>query len=124
MNKFHLLLFSVLLFFTACDLIYPSRKLLGKWQCVSWTVGGNAGNYNIQQTQFNFKDNDLYEATINGHAEKGSFYVEGEKLMTTADGSMQIVTMIEKVTPDSLVLNMNREGVAEQMTFLKVSSDQ
>lgn len=124
MNKFFTVLFSLCMLLAACQWLYPSAKLLGEWQCVSWTVGGNPGSYNLAQTHFTFKDNDLYEANISGHAEKGSFYVEGDKLMTTADGSAQIITLIEKVTQDSLVLQMNREGVMEQMTLIKKSSGQ
>lgn len=115
---FKLFILSTALFLQSCDLLYPSKKLIGQWECVSWTVEGKPGTYDIGHTNFNFKELDLYEATISGNKEKGAFYVEGDKLLTTAENSVQIATQIEKVTQDTLILNLNRSGTAEQMIFL------
>ena len=113
------LITCISIFFSSCDLLYPSKKVLGKWNCVSWTVAEQPSKYNIEATSMEFKDNDFYEATITGVFEKGTFYVEGDKLLTTAENEMQIITHIDKITKDSLVLSMNRGGTMEQIVFKK-----
>lgn len=114
-----LLIFSIALWLQSCDLLYPSKKLIGTWDCVAWTIEGKPGTYDIARTNFKFKELDLYEATISGHQEKGAFYVEGDKLLTTAEGAEQVVTQIAKISVDTLILNLNRSGVAEQMVFVR-----
>jgi hypothetical protein len=113
------LIFSLALWIQSCDLMYPSKKLIGAWDCVAWTIEGKPGTYDIARTNFKFKELDLYEATISGHQEKGAFYVEGDKLLTTAEGAEQVVTQIAKISVDTLILNLNRSGVAEQMVFVR-----
>jgi Lipocalin-like domain len=114
--------FSSLLFIaiiSSCVSVDQTKSLQGNWQCVSWTVENNVSGYDIAHTNFNFKENEYYEANISGHPEKGTYYKQDDKLYTTADGSVKIMTLIKKITPDTLILSMNRTGTIEEMILVK-----
>ncbi|MBC8045889.1 MAG: hypothetical protein H7Y00_03790, partial [Fimbriimonadaceae bacterium] len=92
---------TTFIFFTiSCSSIDQTKPLQGNWQCVSWTIENNPSGYDIANTNFHFKANELYEATISGHKEKGTYYKQDDKLYTTAEGDVKIITLIKKITPD------------------------
>lgn len=103
----------------SCSAIDQTKPLQGSWQCVAWTVEDGTSPYDIEHTSFLFKKNEYYEAVISGHAEKGTFYRQEDKLYTTADGNAKVMTLIKKMTPDTLILGMNRSGIMEEMVLVK-----
>lgn len=119
-----LLVFSILTIgsyiLDSCSTIDKTKPLQGTWQCVSWTAGGKNAGYDIMHTSFHFMENELYDATITGRPEKGTYYMQDGKLYTTAEGNAKIMTVIEKLKGDSLILSMNRGGTMEEMMLIRV----
>ncbi len=104
----------------SCSAIDKTKPVQGIWQCVSWTAGGVNAGYDITHTRFHFMENEKYEATITGQDEKGSYYIQDGKLYTTADGAARIMTVIEKLHGDTLIISMNRGGTMEEMELIRV----
>ncbi|MEZ5013191.1 MAG: lipocalin family protein [Chitinophagales bacterium] len=122
-NKYPLMLFFLSALLFSCAVKNNDTLIIGNWQCVQWTAEGTDAGYDIAHTQFHFKQNELYEAVITGRAEIGTWYREGSKLYTTAEGSAKIMTNIITSTQDSLVLGMNRGGINEQMVLLRMQTE-
>lgn len=107
----------------SCSAINKTKPIQGNWQCVSWTAMGQNAGYDIEHTSFHFMENERYEAVITGQPEKGTYYIEDGKLYTTAEGSAKIMTVIEKLEGDSLIISMNRGGIMEEMLLLRTGTD-
>lgn len=119
MFKTKLILFS-LLFLLGCGAESGTPEaIFGKWQGVSWTVEGSGENRNAAAVYFQFQDANQYQAEFGDQQESGSFKVEGDKLYTTAEGQMQKMVRIVKLTADTLEMEMNRGGVKENLVLKK-----
>jgi Lipocalin-like domain len=97
------------------------QKLIGKWQGVSWTVGGKDAGRNPKAVSFEFKDGYTYSTAYEDQGEKGTFRLSGDKLYTTADAGNKIEKMVKiaNINADTFVMDMNRMGDAEQLTLIK-----
>ena len=97
------------------------QKLIGKWQGVSWTVGGKDAGRSPKAVSFEFKDSYTYSTAYEDQGEKGTFRLSGDKLYTTADAGNKIEKMVKiaSINADTFVMDMNRMGDAEQLTLIK-----
>lgn len=73
----------------------------------------------VESVSFDF-NGEVYSAKLGQKDEVGSFRIDADKLYTTADGQKEIMVKIMKLTPDSLVFEMNRGGVQEVLTLKKL----
>jgi hypothetical protein len=92
-----------------------TKQLEGQWTSYMIARGGEAVN---QEAVFNFKAGQ-YTYDIGSHHEEGDYWVEGDKLYTEGPKMMKKKVQIEKLTADTLVLNMNDKGVPMKMGFAR-----
>jgi hypothetical protein len=118
-----LCLVSILGFLCACSTADKETELLlqGRWDGDSWFVEDQLKNYDMSRIYFEFRDGNRYDARLGDSFEKGTYRVYGDKLYTQNGAAAQIVTNIQKVTTDSLVINMNRGGQREQLILTRKS---
>ncbi|MCC6726084.1 MAG: lipocalin family protein [Saprospiraceae bacterium] len=86
----------------------------GKWQATHWATA--SGERPVENVNFDFHG-ETYNAKLGLKDETGSFRLDGDKLYTTAQGQQEIMVKIKRLTPDSLVFEMNRGGVQEILTL-------
>lgn len=96
-----------------------AKKVLGNWQAVSWTVPQLSKENNTENVRFEFNTDKTYSAQLGSHSEKGKWYISMGLLYTQAEGLAEIATKIKKVQNDSLVLELNRGGILEELTLIK-----
>ncbi len=113
------LLFTLFLFLIACDHAIDKTKLLGEWKGAQWLVEGQSANYDATSTFFAFKEDGTYTYRYTDMEEKGKYFVSRDELITTPDGGIKMMVKIEKLTTDSLVMNMNRGGTSETLTLIR-----
>lgn len=99
----------------------PKTELLyGKWQGSEWTVAGKPSGFDAKTVHFEFKNDASYEASFSGQGEKGTFRFQENKLYTTATGNkIEKMVALPKLTKDTIIMDMNRQGQAEQLFLIK-----
>ena len=119
----NLLLISALtLLLFSCQQDDSKKQLLvGQWQGVSWKVAGKESGRDVKSIRFEFQDNYTYSANYDEQGEKGTFRLSGDKLYTTADSKNKIEKMVRiaAISTDTIVMDMNRMGDAEQLIMIK-----
>ena len=93
------------------------RKLKGKWSGVEVTVNGEPQQGFV--VGFNFDTDTSYSYRGGAYEEKGSYYLDGNKLYTQAEGDLEKKVEIAKITDDSLFLNMNQAGADMRMILVR-----
>jgi hypothetical protein len=121
--KIHLLLASVLLvFYFGCKKEDKTIQIIGNWRGVSWKSGGVETGRTDANLFFHFKAGNAYQTSYDGQKEEGTFRMDGMKLYTNSVTPEKIekVVMFSKITPDTLVMEMNRAGQPEQLTLVRM----
>jgi hypothetical protein len=115
-----ILFFAVAIFILACKKEKdPKTELLyGTWKGSAWIIAGQPDN-NASSVNFDFKGDGTYSAGFGGQAEKGTFRLQDGKLYTTAENKIEKMVALAKLTKDSIVMDMNRQGQAEQLFLIK-----
>lgn len=114
--------FSLLLATLAACIQEDNKALLiGDWQGASWTIGGADSGRDVADVKFSFRENYTYTASYGNSNEQGTYRLTEKKLYTTAEGANQAEKMVElaSISADSIVMNMNRVGTAEQLILVK-----
>lgn len=116
-----LLAFTAMMFCSACE--RPDVALLGNWQAVSVTEGGDSIRLNPAEIGFVFTPDNRYQfrSTLR-YREAGTWTYENNRLIandTTDTDSPQRVVAVDKVTPDSLVLRMNGDSSERVVVLVK-----
>lgn len=114
----YFLLILVFSFF-ACGESVDKTLLAGTWNGVEWVVEGQRDAYDATLASFTFEPEGRYAYTYNGATEKGDYYVTNRELYTTPDGGVKMMVRIRTLSPDSLVFDMNRGGMAERLKLLR-----
>jgi hypothetical protein len=96
-----------------------TKLLIGKWNGSKWYIEGELHDYDMNRIKFEFKTGYRYTAQLGDSREVGSYRVYGKKLYTQDGAAAQIMTEIDKLTQDSLVINMNRGGQLEKLILLR-----
>lgn len=114
-----LLILSVAFSIVACQHAIDKKMLLGEWKGAQWLIEGQTADYDATSTFFSFRDDGTYTYRYTDMEEKGKYFVSRDELITTPDGGIKMMVRIEKLTSDSLVMNMNRGGTAETLTLVR-----
>jgi hypothetical protein len=118
------LLFSLIallgLMLYACGGEQETLPVQGDWQGISWNVNGKPSDRNVSAVRFSFSKNDnTYQAAMGSQEEKGTYRLSGEKLYTTAEGKAEKMVQIALPSPDTMVMQMNRQGDLEELILVK-----
>ena len=103
---------------TACNR-FDEKLIHGEWTGAEWLVEGQTANYDASSALFTFDDKGKYSFSYAGSGESGKYYINNNELFTTPDGGIKMMVKIEKLTADSLVMQMNRGGTSETLTLVK-----
>ncbi len=106
-------------FVVSCNLTVDETLVYGDWKGVEWLIEGQEGNYDASSTYFSFDTTGRYTYNYGDMGEQGNFTVVNNELFTTPDGGMKMMVRIQKLTPDTMVLGMNRGGTSETLTLAK-----
>ena len=120
-SYFIVIAFFICLLF-ACQPEDKTPMLIGKWKGVSWKANQKDSGRNAADVRFEFFEDNTYTAAYGGDAEKGTFRLRFDgKLFTTASGQNELEksVLLAKITPDTLIMNMNRVGTPEQLILVK-----
>lgn len=110
---------ALLLFATSCETKPKYERTLfeGPWNCVAVYTDG-AEDLNPQTIIFDFKLDSTYNYTGGSYTETGKWWLEGDKLVTVADGDLEKKVQVDKITADTLVLKMNDRGADVTLILL------
>jgi predicted secreted protein len=118
MNKFLSgLLMS--LFFISCSYNPNNELIIGQWKAVSWLADETPKNINIDAVHFVFDSLGNYTFQYPGNMEKGTYKIEKNMLFTKAEGQLEIMTRLEKITKDSIILSMQNGNTPERLTLIR-----
>ena len=102
-------------FFTACGYeSYNQREIVGQWFSESWTSAGEETGYKAWMA---FDQDSTYRALFNNRREQGTYWIDGDRLFTHARDAQPIKVKIASLDEQSMVIQMNRGGIAEEITF-------
>ncbi|HKK87196.1 MAG TPA: lipocalin family protein [Saprospiraceae bacterium] len=102
----------------SCSEDQKEKDLIGAWTLVEWKDVTN-DRLKSGEVRFVFNEGKRYEASLNGNAEKGRFWVEFQNLHTVEDGKSEKKVKILKLENDTLIMEMNRMGTIEEMVLVK-----
>jgi hypothetical protein len=112
--------FLLFLFLISCSTDNTQNELLyGNWQAISWTVDGQESGRNVSTVSFEFKADNVYSASFGQQKEEGTFRLQNDKLYTTAQGKVEKMVSLPKISNDTIIMDMNRQGEAEQLTLVR-----
>lgn len=113
MRSFFIVIFAVT--FLACIEDVNKNLMKGEWLGVSWSVaeGDDYTERNHEGFSFVFNDDGTYSAIFGNSVESGTYWVEREKLYTTAQGKTQKVVKILTINDTMMTIQMNRGGSLE-----------
>ena len=114
-----LLFLSLAVSIIACQHAIDKKMLLGEWKGAEWLIEGQTADYDATSTFFSFQEDGTYTYRYTDMEEKGKYFVSRDELITTPDGGIKMMVRIEKLTSDSLVMNMNRGGTSETLTLVR-----
>lgn len=109
----------LLLSSSSCQLTVEKELVIGEWKGVEWLIEGQEGDYDATSTFFEFSEDGRYTYMYGDVGEQGIYTVVNNELFTTPDGGMKMMVRIKKLTPDTMVLGMNRGGTSETLTLAK-----
>jgi len=107
----------------ACGSSLDKTLLHGTWQAVSLQENGQPGTTDLSETQFIFQPSGQYEYRSNiNYKEQGTYYLDGKFLVSkdTLQEAMPKSVKVEYLSADSLLFNMNSNGVPQLLGLKKV----
>jgi len=108
---------------SACGSGVDKTLLHGTWQAVSLEENGASSELDLSQTQFIFRPTGQYEYQSNiKYKESGTYYLDGKFLVSkdTLQEAIAKSVKIEFLSSDSLLFNMNSNGVPQLLGLKKV----
>lgn len=95
------------------------KLIVGKWQCVQWSVDNEEDANSSQNVNFEFKADKTYTYHNSGLTETGTFKIASGKLYTTPSGQLEMAVEIKKLNQDSMIFDMSRGGMPESMVLIR-----
>lgn len=110
---------AFMLFATSCETkpAFEPALFEGAWKC-SVLYNDGVENLNPQTIIFDFKLDSTYSYVGGSYTETGKWWLEGDKLVTAAEGDLEKKVQIEKITADTLIMNMNDRGTDMKLILL------
>jgi hypothetical protein len=93
---------------------YNEREIIGRWFSNSWLRDGQETD---MTAWFEFNEDKTYRAVIQRNQEEGTWWINGYKLFTKANGEEAIVVRIKHLDTGNLELEMNRGGQKEILSL-------
>ncbi|NNF01821.1 MAG: hypothetical protein HKN22_03985 [Bacteroidia bacterium] len=122
MNSFKSIFFCCffILLFSNCesDNRYSKSDLIGNWNCVILQQGSEKEVVKDGEITFSFEENS-YDYKGFAYRESGEWHIDGPFLVTTMKGGKEKKAEINRISGDTLVLDMVDNGVMMQFYLLK-----
>lgn len=114
--KFVLVVLSVFICI-ACNDGVDKKNLYGKWKTVEWKeLQSNRAIPN--NMNFDFSEDGKYVLDYGSEKEIGKWWVRGDFLHTREDGQQEKKVKITSLSRDTMIFQMNRGGILEQVILL------
>ncbi len=127
MRNTSILKYSICCFFLfgiiACGSGVDKTLLYGTWQAVSLEENGQPGTTDLSETRFIFDASGHYEYRSNiNYKEQGTYFLDGKFLISkdTLQKAIPKSVKIEYLSADSLLFNMNSNGIPQLLGLKKV----
>ncbi|MCO6491944.1 MAG: lipocalin family protein [Phaeodactylibacter sp.] len=112
------LMIIILAALAGCSGKYDESQLAGQWAGVEWRDVTNDKIID-SPVAFTFGEDGRYEASSGASSEKGKYWISGENLHTVEEGKAEKKVKIARLQDDTLVFQMNRAGVVEEMVLVR-----
>ena len=117
MTKYVLILLCIGLTM-ACSDNKDKASVVGNWDTAEWYVKNDNAPIS-QKMNFEFDSTGRYKVDYGSVIEEGDYRVQYSTLYTKEDGQTEKSVVINKLTQDSLVMEMNRAGRAEIIVLVR-----
>jgi len=97
---------------------FEEALLAGKWQVRDWTIEGTGQKRN-NKMDMTFNSDRTYSIDYGGMVEEGRCWISNDYLHTVEKGRAEKKVRLIKLVPDTLVFQMNRGGVLENVLLTK-----
>ena len=116
--KYTLLTLATTLFWIGCaeEPVTSMSELEGSWKGIE--IKQNGSVQNLIDFGFKFNTDSTYTYKGGSYKEVGVYSIQGNKLITHAEGDLEKQVQITKINADTLVLDMNDAGTAMVMTLV------
>lgn len=115
----HQLLCSIFfLFFIGCSTYLDTDLILGNWRTQIWFRLDNLEVIDGKMS-FTFSKGGKYKIDYGSDKEDGIYWFAGDYLHSKEDGQSEKAVKIILLSKDSLIIDMNRDGVLERVLLLK-----
>ena len=94
------------------------EAIIGRWFSQGWEREGQETD---MTAWFEFNEDKTYRAVIQRQQEQGTWWIDGYKLFTQAEGQEKIMVKIERLEGSALELGMNRGGQSERIFLSKAN---
>ncbi len=101
---------------TGC--ITNKEDLLGEWQVDSWIIE-SSGKSRSNQMDMQFINSGAYSVDYGVELEEGTYRIDCQYLHTQENGQAEKKVLIQSLSADTLVIQMNRSGSLEQVKLIK-----
>lgn len=116
--------FSLLIFLGfACGTGIDKTLVHGTWQAVSLVENGQPSTTDLTQTKFTFHPSGQYDYQSNvNYREQGTYFIDGKFLVSkdTLNAGISKSVVIEFISTDSMLFNMNSNGAPQLLGLKKV----
>jgi hypothetical protein len=108
-------------FLISCTEDVNKKLIKGEWKGIGWSIqqGEDYVPKDHEGFSFSFNTDGTYIARFGSSEESGTYWVEREKLYTTATGKAQKMVRIMHVNDKILTIQMNRGGTLELLDLQK-----
>ena len=108
-----------LLFIHCTPALSPyDTDIIGKWTQDSWIIVANNNPVN-RQMDFTFTEGKRYTVNYGSELEEWKYWFIDDDFFTQEDGREKKKVRIVKLTPDTLVFEMNRGGQIERVSYVR-----
>ena len=118
MKKTAIIIICVFLF--TCTTSIKHEKIVGEWECISWTNKESKTDKCKDNVYFRFSEDKTYYSKIGNVQDSGKCEIINDILYVSPIGKMEIAVQINKINSDTLEFLMNQGGVEEILSLVKV----
>lgn len=104
---------------SSCNEESKKPLLIGQWQGVSWTLRDKETGRDAKSVTFVFANEDKYSASFGTLSEGGTYRLSKDMLYTTGENKIEKMVKLSKITADTIIMEMNRMGDAEELVLVK-----
>ena len=109
----------IFLSFNACETSeFNQDHLVGRWKVEKWTIEAT-GKARTNKMDMEYKSDGTYSVDYGPENEIGRYWISGSYLHTFEKDASEKTVLIQKLSADTLKIQMNRAGEFENVLLIK-----